>query len=335
MQNRREIIKFFLKSTGILLKGANTKVISEKTKKYENSICMHNSLSNIIICIFLLLKYIIKNKINLIEILELFNNIQKIIVFCFKIEEEIGLNILICEGISYLFNLFNKKEEILEHYLNIIESNFVKLNLELKKPKINDFLNSFYLIAKIFKNVNYTYIKPLTGKYIDFIINYFNPDDIIAENQYVGQSLFSLCNSLIEQKEFDKVKQILEIFENKIIYINNSNKNFFGNKYIYESINEIKLLIILCKIYGNLSESKKILIKCILNKFINDHLYRKKSLIKYFLLFLNEILCQNLINDFSEYIFENDLLEFLFKPKNNFTNNLLSLSIVNYLLLNN
>ena len=83
------------------------------------------------------------------------------------------------------------------------------MGVDLKKPKINDFINSFYLIANIFKNVNFINIKPSIDKYIDFIISYFNPNDIILTNQYVGQSLFSICNSLIEQKEFDKVNNII------------------------------------------------------------------------------------------------------------------------------
>ena len=42
-----------------------------------------------------------------------------------------------------------------------------------------------------------------------------------------------------------------------------------------------------------------------------------------------------MINEFSEYIFEINLLEFLFEPKNNYINDLLSLSIINNILTNN
>ena len=333
MKNKNSIIKFFLNClTDIIVKGINIKAIYEKEKNYEEHIGNYNKLLNIVVCVFLFLKYSIKHKINLIEDLELFTNIKMIFDLCYKIEDFGILSVIACEGISYLISLYNKKEETLGHYLSLSE---IKFNNEKNKPKMNDYIYSFYLLGNIFKNVDYLYIKPFIEKYMNFTISCFNPNDVIVNNPYVGQSLYNLCNSLIEQKEFDKVKKLVQIYKMNVIYINSSNKHFIKSRFVYESINEIKLLIIFSKRYENLSEDEKILMKCIFCKYINDHLYKKKFLIRHFLLLVNEIINNNLINEFSEYLFEYELLEFLFDSKENYTNNLLSLSIVNYLLNNN
>ena len=170
---------------------------------------------------------------------------------------------------------------------------------------------------------------------MNFILSYFNPNDLVANNPYISQSLYSLGNTLIKENELDMVKKIEKIFEMNIIYINGSNKHFIKSKFLYESVNELKLLILFFKRYKSLVENEKNLMKCILCKFIHDHLYKYKPLIKYFLLLLNEIVNQKIVNEFSEYIFEFDLLEFLFEEKNNFTNNLLSLYLINNLIVNN
>ena len=335
IKNKNAIIKYFLNNiTQIIVKGINVRAIYEKGKNYQEHLGNCNELLNIIICVFLFLKYSIKNKINLFNDLELFTNIKMILDLCYKIEEFGILNIISCEGISYLISLYDKKEETLQHYLSISEIKFNNDN-EQYKPKMNDFIYGFYLIGNIFKNIDFLYLKPFIDKYMNFIISYFNPSDLILSNPFIGQSLYSICVSLIEQKEFDNIKKIIQIYIMNIIYINGSNKHFIKNKFIYEAINELKLLIIFTKNYYNLSEDDKILMKCMLCKFINDHLYRNKNIIKHFLILLNEILNQNLINEFSEYIFDFDLIEFLFEPKKNYSNNLLSLSIINYLLINN
>ena len=333
MKNKNAIIKYFLNNiTQIIVKGINIKAIYEKAKNYEEHIGNYNKLINIITCVFLFLKYSIKHKINLINDLEIFTNVKMILDLCYKIEEFGILNIIACEGISYLIYLYDKKDETLQHYLSLSE---IKFNNENNKPKLNDFIYGFYLSGNIFKNVDYSYIKPYIDKYMNFIISYFNPNDGILSYPFIGHSLYSISTSLIEQKEFDKVKKIVQIYLMNIIYVNSSNKNFIKNKVLYEAINEIKLLILFCKRYDNLLEDEKTLMKCIICTFINDHLYRNKKLSKYFLLLLNEILNNNLINEFSEYIFEFDLIEFLFESKNNYSNNLLSLSIINHLLVNN
>ena len=333
MKNKNAIIKFFLNSiTGIVVKGINMHAIYEKTNDYEENIGNYNKLINIIICVLLLLKYFIKYKINLIEDLELFTNIKMIFDLCYKIDEFGILNIIACEGISHLISLYNKKEETLEHYFTLCE---IKFNNEKNKPKMNDFIYSFYLLSSIFKNIDYSHIKPFINKYMNFIISYFNPSDLVANNPYIGQSLYSLGCTLIKENEFDMVKKIEKIYEMNVIYINGNNKHFIKSKFLYESINELKLLILFCKRYKNLVEDEKVLMKCILCKFIHDHLYKYKPLKKYFLLLLNEIIVQKIVNEFSEYIFEFDLLEFLFEEKNNFTNTLLSLNVLNNLIVNN
>ena len=333
MKNKNAIIKFFLNSlTVIVVKGINMRAIYEKTKDYEENIGNYNKLINIIICVLLLIKYLKKYKINLMEDLELFTSIKMIFDLCYKIDEFGILNIIACEGISHLINLYNKKEETLEHYFNLCE---IKFNHEKSKPKINDFIYSFYLLSSIFKNVDYAHIKPFIDKYMNFIISYFNPNDLVANNPYISQSLYSLGNTLIKENELDMVKKIEKIFEMNIIYINGSNKHFIKSKFLYESINELKLLMLFCKRYKSLTENEKNLMKCILCKFIHDDLYKYKPLVKYFLLLLNEIVNQKIVNEFSEYIFEFDLLEFLFEEKNNFTNNLLSLYLINNLIVNN
>ena len=331
--NKNSVIKFFLNNiTEIVVKGININAIYEKSKNYEEHLINYNKLLNIVICAHLLLQYSIKHKLKLIEDLELFTNIKMIFDLFYKIDELGILNIIACEGISYLISLYNKKEEALEHYLSLSE---IKFNNENYKPKMNDYIYSFYLFGNIFKKIDYLYIKPFIEKYMNFIISYFNPNDSILLNPYVGQSLFSLCNTLIKQKEFDRVKKIIEIYKMNIIYTNSTNKNFFRNRIFYEIINEVKLLIIFSQRYDNLLEEEKNLMKCILCKCIKDHLYRRKNLIKYFLILINEILSNNLLKEFSEYIFELDLLEFLFEPKINYSINILSLSIINYLLLHN
>ena len=330
--NKNAVIKYFLNNiTEIVVKGININAIYEKSKNSEEHISNYNKLLNIVICVYLFLKYSIKNKLNLIEDLELFTNTKMIFDLCYKIEEIGIISILACEGISYLISLYNKKDETLEHYLSLCE---IKFNNENYKPKINDYIFSFYLFAKIFKNVDYLNISPFIDKFMNFIISYLNPNDIISLNPYVGQSLLLLCNTLCKQKEFDKVKKIIQIYKMNIIYTNSANKHFIRHRLLYESINEIKLLIIFSKRYNNLLEEEKILMKCILCKLIKDNLFRHKYLIKHFLILINEILNQNLIKEFSEYIFEPELLEFLFEPKNNYSNNLLSLSIINYLITN-
>ena len=332
LKNKNAVIKFFLNCiTEIVVKGINFRAIYEKTKDYKEQMGNYNKLTNIVICVYLFLRHSIKHKINLMEDLELFTNIKMIFDLCYKIEDFGILSIIACEGISYLINLYNKKDETLEHYLSLGE---IKFNREKNMPKLNDFIYSFYLLGNIFRNIDYEYIKPFIDKYMNFIISCFNPNDIIATNPYIGQSLFSLCDSLIELKEFDKVKKILEIFKMNIIYINSSNKHFIKERFLYENIHEIKLLILFIRKYENLLEDEKQLIKSILFKYIKDHLYKNKALIRHFLLLVNEIINHNYISEFSEYIFDADLLQFLFEHKNNYTNNLLSLSIINYLLEN-
>ena len=333
MKNKNAVIKYFLNCiTEIVVKGINFRSIYEKGKDFQEQMGNYNKLFNIVICAYLLLKYSIKNNINLIDDLELFTNIKMIFDLCYKIEDFGILSVIACEGISYLISLYNKKDETLEHYLSLCE---IKFNRENSIPKINDYIYSFYLLGNIFRNVDYLYIEPFIDKYMNFIISYFNPNDFIATNPYIGQSLFCLINSLLDQKEQDKATKVIQIFKMNIIYINSSNKHFIKSRFIYESINELKLLMIFIKKYENLLEDEKLLMKCILCKFIHDHLYKNNFLIRHFLILINEIIDKNLFNEFSEYILDIDLLEFLFLPKNNYTTNLLSLSIINYLLTNN
>jgi hypothetical protein len=90
---------------------------------------------------------------------------------------------------------------------------------------------------------------------MNFIISYFNPNDDIARNAYVIQSLLVLCDCLIKQNEIDKVEKITQIFKMNIIYINGSNKHFFKMHSLHETLNEIKLLIIYTKVYEYITEN--------------------------------------------------------------------------------
>ena len=333
IKDKNSIIKYFLNTfTDIVVKGINFKSINEKGKDSQNHICNYNKLLNISIFVYLLLKHCDKNKINILQDLELFTNIKMIYDLCYKIDELGILNIISCEGISYLINLYDKKNETLEHYLSLSE---IKFNSSRSNPKMNDYIYIFYLIGNIFRNVDYIYIKPFIDKYMNFIISCFNPNDEVAMNTYVIQSLYVLCDCLIKQNEFDKVVKITQIFKMNIIYINGSNKHFFKTRWLHETLNEIKLLIIYTKIYEHLSENEKNFMTNILKKIIGDKLYKYKYLIKYVLILLNEILNQKLINEFSQYLFDIGLLQFLFETKNNFTNTILSLNIINYLITNN
>ena len=333
MKNKNSIIKYFLNSvTDIVIKGINFKSITEKGKDEKNSIQSYNKLLNIVMFVYLFLKHCDKNQINLLQDLELFTNIKMIFDLCYKVDDLGILNVISCEGISYLINLYDKKNETLEHYLSLSE---IKFNSSRNTPKKNDFIYSFYLIANIFRNVDYEYIRPYIDKYMNFIISCFNPNDDAAMDSYVVQSLFVLCDCLIKQNEIDKVEKITQIFIMNILYINGSNKNYFKNRSLHEALNEIKLLIIYTKVYEYISEKEKNLMKNILNKIIKDNLYKSQYLMKYVLLLINEILSQKIENDFSQFLFDVKFLEFLFEPKNNFSNNLLSLNIINYFLTNN
>ena len=333
MKNKNSIMKYFLDSvTEIVVKGINFKLIAENSKDNQYHVCNYNKLLNIELFIYLLLKYCEKNKINFFQDLELFTNIKMIFDLCFKVDEFGILNLIACEGISHLINLYEKKEENLEHYLRLNE---IKLNSSKAKFIMNDYVFTFYLIGNIFRNVDYSCIKPFIDKYMNFIISDFNPNDEVARNAYVNQSLFIICDELIKQKEFDKVFQITQIYKMNIIYINGSNKHFFKNKSINETLSEIKLAIIYIKIYAHLSENEKNLIKLILKKIFGEKLYKNNYLMKYALILINEILNQNLENDFSKFIFDYNLIEFLFEFKNKFVHNLLSLNIIFYLLENN
>ena len=333
IKDKNSIIKYFLNTfTDIVVKGINFKLINEKGKDSQNHICNYNKLLNISIFVYLLLKHCDKNKINILQDLELFTNIKMIYDLCYKIDELGILNIISCEGVSYLINLYDKKNETLEHYLSLSE---IKFNSSRSNPKMNDYIYIFYLIGNIFRNVDYIYIKPFIDKYMNFIISCFNPNDEVAMNTYVIQSLYVLCDCLIKQNEFDKVVKITQIFKMNIIYINGSNKHFFKTRWLHETLNEIKLLIIYTKIYEHLSENEKNFMTNILKKIIGDKLYKYKYLIKYMLILINEILNQKLINVFSKYLFDTGLLQFIFETKNNFTNTILSLNIINYLITNN
>ena len=333
IKDKNSIIKYFLNTfTDIVVKGINFKSINEKGKDSQNHICNYNKLLNISIFVYLLLKHCDKNKINILQDLELFTNIKMIYDLCYKIDELGILNIISCEGVSYLINLYDKKNETLEHYLSLSE---IKFNSSRSNPKMNDYIYIFYLIGNVFRNVDYIYIKPFIDKYMNFIISCFNPNDEVAMNTYVIQSLYVLCDCLIKQNEFDKVVKITQIFKMNIIYINGSNKHFFKTRWLHETLNEIKLLIIYTKIYEHLSENEKNFMTNILKKIIGDKLYKYKYLIKYVLILINEILNQKLINEFSQYLFDTGLLQFIFETKNNFTNTILSLNIINYLITNN
>ena len=333
LKNKNAVIKFFLNSiTDILVKGFDFKSINEKSKTNQYQICNYNKLLNITMFVYLFLKHSIKYDINYLKDLELFTNIKMIFDLCYKIEDIGLLNIISCEGISFMINLYEKKDETLEHYLRLNE---IRFNSTKTISNSNDYLYSFYLIGNIFRNVDYSYIKPFIDKYMNFIISYFNPNDIVINNPFVVQSLIIICDCLIKEEEYDKVEKIVQIYIMNIIYINGSNKHFFKNRAIHETINEIKLLIILIKIYENLADKEKKLMKYILKKIFEDKLYKYEYYKKYILLLINEILNQNLVNEFSEYLFDINLIEFLFETKKYFTNNLISLAIINYLLKNN
>ena len=306
MKNKNMIMQFFLNSiTDIVVKGLNFSNVLEKNKNFEDMMNDYNKLVNIVVFVFLFLKYSVKYNIPFPEVLELFTNIKMIFDLCHKIEDFGYISIMACEGISLLINLYNKKEEALEHYLNLCE---IKFNNEKNIPKINDFINSFYLIANIFINVDYKHIKPFIDKFMNFIISFFNPNDSVLISPYVGQSLLCLSECLLKQKEYGKVRQIIQIYKMNAIYINISNVNYIKNKFIsysrvaYESINELKLIMILIKRYENLQEDDHILIKCIINKFMNDELYKNDLLIRHYLIFINEVLNLNLFAHFSEYL---------------------------------
>ena len=296
IKHKNSIIKYFLNSvTDIVIRGLNFKSINEKGKNDQYYICNYNKLLNIVMFVYLFLKHCDKNKINLLQDLELFTNIKMIFDLCYKVDDLGILNIISCEGISYLINLYDKKNETLEHYLSLNE---IKFNSSRISPKLNDFIYGFYLIANIFRNVDYSYIKPFIDKYMNFIISCFNPNDDIAMNIYVVQSLFVICDCLIKQKEIDKVLKIIQIYKMNIIYINSANKHFIKNRFLHETLNEIKLCIIYIKIYNHLSEDEKTLMKNILKKIFEDKLYLQKYLKKYILILINEIINQNLVKEF-------------------------------------
>ena len=57
------------------------------------------------------MKHSIKYDINYLKDLELFTNIKMIFDLCYKIEDIGLLNIISCEGISFMINLYEKKEK--------------------------------------------------------------------------------------------------------------------------------------------------------------------------------------------------------------------------------
>ena len=332
MKNKNSIIQYFLNSiTEIVIRGINFKSIYAKEKDDLYHICNYNKLLNIVMFSYLLLKHAVKNKLNIFQDLELFTNTKMIFDLCYKVDDLGILNIISCEGLSYLINLYNKKEETLEHYLRLSE---IRFNSIKSIPKSNDYIYSFYLLGNIFRNVEYSYIRPFIDKYMNFIISCFNPNDEIAMNSYVVQSLYIICDALIKEKEYDKVVKIAQIFKMNIIYINGPNKHFFKKKAVHETLNEIKLLILYIKVYENISENEKILTKIILKKIIGDELYKSKYFAKYVLYLINKIIENNLVNEFSQFLFDLNFLEFLFKHKKQFSNNLLSFNIIKYLLDN-
>ena len=328
MKNKNSIIKYFLNSvTDIVIKGINF-----KSKDEKHTLSNYNKLLNIVAFVYLFLKHCNTNHIDLHQDLELFTNLKMIFDLCYKVDDLGMLNIISCEGISYLINIYDKKSETLEHYLSLSE---IKFNSSRNILKKSDFIYNFYLIANIFRNVDFEDIRPYIDKYMNFIISYFNPNDDIARNAYVVQSLLSLCDCLIKENEIDKVEKITQIFKMNIVYINGSNKNFFKIHSLHETLNEIKLLIIYTKVYEYISENEKNLMKNILKKIINDNIYKSQYLMRYVLLLINEMLSKKIENDFSQFLFDCKFIEFLFVPKNNFSNNLLSLNIINYFIKNN
>ena len=316
IKNRVAIFKYFLTNvTEVVMKGISTKR-KEDIKNY-------NKVVNIALAMYLIIKNSCIRKVFIINDEESFTNSKMIFDLCYKVEDNGLLRLIASEGHSYLIQASNDIKSNLEYYLNSLE---IKFNNDSNLTE-NDYIDTFYLISNIFRNVNFKEISKLIHNFMNFIISNFNKIEDIISNPFVPQSIYIIMNSLIENNQIDYVRKLIELYKMNFMFMNMTNSIFFKDLFVVNSLTEIRLLLILAQLDENIKENEIELFKMIINKYLKDEKFRSQKIQKNFLLLVKVLLkCKK--KTLKNLIFTDSFIDFLFETKSSFYDQKLSLEII-------
>ena len=179
MKNRQSIFKHFL---------THMSELSMKQLDKNKSI----KAVNIVYCLFLILKTSAKRNVYIVMDESIFASAKMILDIGFKMDIPLVRRIA-AEGQGYLLKASNNPQHNINYYLTALECKFKnEINLDNEQ-----FINTFYMIANIFRINDFSYISPVLDLYMNFIISYFNRIEDMY-NPYICQSIYIITEILIK-----------------------------------------------------------------------------------------------------------------------------------------
>ena len=291
----------------------------------------YNKVLNIAISVFLTLKRACELNVHIINDEGIFTNSKMIFDLCFKIsgndESTNLLRLIAAEGHGYLLKASHNTKNNLEYYLTANEVKFRNDN----NLSLDEYINTFYMIANIFRYVSFKDIEGYLDNYMNFIISNFNKIEEILSNPFVPQAIYVIMDTLIQNNQIDYVRKLIEIYKMNFLFINMKNTIFFKELFETNSLTEIRLMIILAKLNENIKGNEYELLKMFIMKYLNDEKYRSPKIQKNFLYFFKILLkCHPKLKDL---VFNENFISFLFEPKENFYEQKLSFEILISLMM--
>ena len=324
VKNRVAVFKHFLSNmTEMSMESINKKNIGN-----------YNKILNISIAIFLVIKSACVRDIPIINDEGIFTNSKMIFDFCSKMSNSTDINeknnllrLIAAEGHGYLIKASNNSKSNLEYYLSASEVKFKNEG----SLSLNEYINTLYMIANIFRYVQFKDIEQYLDNYMNFIISNFNGVEELVANPFMPQAMYVIMDTLIKNDQIDYVRKLIEIYKINFLFMNMKNTFFFKELFETNSLAEIRLMIVLAKLNENIKEHEFELLKMILAKYIRDEKYRSQKIQKNFLFFIKLLLkCHQKIKAL---VLNENFISFLFEQKENFYEQKLSFEIIISLLM--
>lgn len=153
-----------------------------------------NKALNIIFALYMLLKKSLKKNVFVINDESIFASSKMIFDIGFKMDNNL-IKRISAEGHALLIKVSSNPSHNIGYYLKALECKFKnESNLDNQ-----DFINTFYMIANIFRYNDFSEISSHMNDYMNFIITYFNKLEDLY-NPFICQSIFIITEILIKSK---------------------------------------------------------------------------------------------------------------------------------------
>lgn len=302
------------------LNGKNRQLIFKHLLTHMSEISMKstdkfklNKAINIVYSLFLILKKSSQKNIPIINDESIFASSKMIFDIGFKIEDGSNSQLsavirrISAEGHSLLIKVSSNPQYNINYYLTAMECKFKnESNIDNQQ-----FINTFYMIANIFRNNSFSNMVPYLDLYMNFIISYFNRIEDLF-NPYISQSVYIITETLIRNNQIDHARKMIEVFKLNYLFFNKDNIVFFKERQMIErnSLTEIRLMMLLVLLGENIKNNEIELLKLLLNKYMLDEKYKSQKIKKNFLFFAKMILIEN-GKKLKELVHNKEFLQFL------------------------